>query len=149
MKIKVHWGTGIALVYIVFAVATVCFVTFAMSRRVDLVSKDYYARSLQQDGQMKAERNALSLTPEPAVVQSAARAVLLSLPRVHAGAATGTVTLYRASDSTADRVLALAIDANGQQRISLEGLAAGVWTLQVRWSVASHDYYVERAVFAR
>ena len=65
MRITFNWGTGIALVYIAFAVATTGFVTFAMNRSVDLVSADYYAQSLQQDQQMDAEQNALMLRPAP------------------------------------------------------------------------------------
>ena len=41
MRITFNWGTGIAAVYTVFALATTGFVTFAMSQRVDLVSSDY------------------------------------------------------------------------------------------------------------
>ena len=56
MRITFNWGTGIAAVYTVFALATTGFVTFAMSQRVDLVSSDYYAQSLRQDQRIAAEQ---------------------------------------------------------------------------------------------
>ncbi len=146
MRITLNWGTGIALVYTAFAAATTGFVTFAMSRSVDLVSADYYAQSLQQDQRMDAERNTAALASPPEVVQSGARALVLSLPSAHAASATGTVTLYRPSDASADRVLPLAVDADGRQQIALDGLARGRWLLQVRWSAGGRDYYFEEPV---
>ena len=146
MRIELNWGTGIALVYIAFAAATTGFVTFAMGRSVDLVSADYYAQSLQQDQRMDAERNTRALASPPDVVPSGARALVLSLPAAHAPSATGSVTLYRPSDASADRVLPLAIDPAGRQPIALDGLARGRWLLQVRWSAQGRHYYFEEPV---
>ena len=42
MKIRVHWGVAVAVFYTAFALSTVGFVAFAMTRDVDLVSVDYY-----------------------------------------------------------------------------------------------------------
>jgi nitrogen fixation protein FixH len=83
------------------------------------------------------------------VAQSAGRLVAVSLPIDHARNARGTVTLYRPSDSTADRLFQLAVDSNGRQYLSLDGLAAGRWIVQVRWSDGDRDYYVEQPVFAK
>ena len=146
MRIRLNWGTGIALVYIAFAAATASFVAFAMGRSVDLVSADYYAQSLQQDQRMDAERNTRALASPPDVVHSSARALVLSLPAAHAASATGTVTLYRPSDASADRVLPLAIDPDGHQPIALDGLVRGRWLLQVRWSAQGRHYYFEEPV---
>jgi hypothetical protein len=79
-------------------------------------------------------------------MQSGARALVLSLPAAHAASATGTVTLYRPSDASADRVLPLAIDPAGRQPIALDGLARGRWLLQVRWSAQGRHYYYEEPV---
>jgi hypothetical protein len=146
MRMTFNWGTGIALVYGAFAVATTGFVTFAMGRSVDLVSEDYYAQSLQQNQKAEAERNALRLWPAPSVVQPDGRSAILSLPADHAGSARGRLTLYRPSDATADFSLPLALDGNGQQQVSLARVIAGHWIVKVRWSVGSRDYYFERPV---
>lgn len=146
MRISMNWGTGIALVYTAFAAATTGFVAFAMGRSVDLVSVDYYAQSLQQDQRMEAERNTRALAQGPSVVWSGARSMVLSLPDTHAASATGTVTLYRPSDATADRTLPLAIDASGRQQIPLDAFARGRWLLQVRWWADGRAYYFEEPV---
>jgi nitrogen fixation protein FixH len=148
-RIPFNWGTAITLVYTCFAAATTGFVAFAMSRPVELVTPEYYAESLRQNERMQAERNAQALRPGAAVAQSAGRLVAVSLPIDHARNARGTVTLYRPSDSTADRLFQLAVDSNGRQYLSLDGLATGRWIVQVRWSDGDRDYYVEQPVFAK
>jgi hypothetical protein len=149
MRITFNWGTGIALVYTAFAVATAGFVTFAMGRSVDLVSGDYYAQSLQQNQKMDAERNALMLRPAPSLLRSHGHVAVLSLPADHVSSARGVLTLYRASNATADRTLPLALDGSGRQQISLEGMMSGRWILQVRWSAAGRDFYFEQPVDVR
>jgi hypothetical protein len=146
MGIQLNWGTGIALVYTVFAAATTGFVTFAMNRSVDLVSNDYYTQALHQNERMQAERNTQALQPAPSVARSGPSVIVLSLPRAHATTAVGSITWYRPSDSSADRVDTLAIDSAGRQRLSLAVLARGRWLLQVRWSADGRAYYFEEPV---
>jgi hypothetical protein len=54
------------------------------------------------------------------------------------------VTLYRPSDVHADRVVALAPDAAGRQRVPLGGLARGRWLVRVDWTVAGIAYSCEQ-----
>jgi hypothetical protein len=146
MRITFNWGTGIAAVYTVFALATTGFVTFAMSQRVDLVSSDYYAQSLRQDQRMAAEQNARSLQPPPSVVLTGSGQAMLWLPLDQAGRAAGTITWYRPADPRADRTTALALDRAGRQQLPLSGLMPGRWIVQVRWAAGGRDYYYEQAV---
>ena len=41
MKLRMHWGVAVAVFYTIFALGTVGFVAFAMTRDVELVSVDY------------------------------------------------------------------------------------------------------------
>ena len=58
MTVRLHYGVAVAVFYTAFASATVGFVAFAMTQEVQLVSRDYYERSLQHDSQMRARANA-------------------------------------------------------------------------------------------
>ena len=149
MKLRMNWGLGIALSYMAFATGTMAFVIFALHRPVDLVAADYYAQSLREDQKMDAVRNARELGGAASVVQSGARAVVVSVPPAQAASAHGTITLYRASDASADRVAELQADAAGRQRVSLDGLKTGVWSVQVRWNAGGRAFYLEERVFAR
>ena len=147
MKLRFNWAAAIVLSYVLFAAATVGFVVFALRRPVDLVAPDYYAQSLRQDRQMDAVRNARDL--QARVVQPGERSLLIALPAAQAADARGSVTLYRASNASADRVVALKTDAAGRQQIPLEGLAPGVWSVRVRWAAQGREFYVEERLVAR
>ena len=148
MRIEMNWGTGIALVYTSFAVATTGFVAFAMGRSVDLVSPDYYAESLRQDQRMDAERNARALQPAPGI-RVIGRVAEIVLPPAHAAGARGTITFYRPSNSHADRTFPLALSKDGEQRLQIDRMQIGSWLVQVRWTVSGRDYYFEQPVFVQ
>ena len=149
MAIRFNWGTGIALTYTAFALATTGFVVFAMGRPVVLVRADYYAESLRQDQRMQAVQNARDLGNAVSIVNTDGRHLIVSLPLEHARIASGTITLYRASDATADRLFDIAPDGTGHQRLSLAGLPQGQWLVQLRWTAGGREYYVERPVVAQ
>jgi nitrogen fixation protein FixH len=143
---KLNWGLGIAVTYGVFACATLGFVAFAMTKPVDLVSDDYYARSLRHDERLAAEGRVRGLGAAFAVrLVGDGRTVQVALP---AGAAVdGTITMYRPSDAGSDRFVALKPDALGEQRIELPG--AGRWVVKLQWVAGGEPYYHEQPVVAR
>ena len=149
MTIRISWGTGVAAAYISFVLATSGFVLFAMGRPVALVSDDYYAQSLRQDARMQAIERARGLGAAVAVRNADGRHLIVSLPASQAKGARGTITLYRASDPASDRVIDLAVDGNGQQSLSLAGMPAGNWLVQLRWRTSGREYYYEQPVVAQ
>lgn len=150
MTARWNWGLGVALVYGLFASATVGVGWFAMTERVDLVSDDYYAQSLVHDGRLAAIERVARLGEAFDVDHASERGrLVVRWPVEMAGAAAGTIRLYRPADARADRVSAVGPSADGRQRISLDGLAAGRWIVKVQWTADGQDYYAERAVEVR
>ena len=146
---RLHWGVGIAATYLVFAGATAGFVTFAMQQRVDLVRPDYYAHSLALDAQRRAEARTAALGDRFRIhVDDRGRTIAVTWPREHAGAVRGTVWLYRPSDSSADRRLAIAPDAGGRQSFRVDG-PTGRWLVRLDWTVDGDAYVAERDLVAR
>ena len=141
MKLEIHWGVAVAVFYTAFALSTVGFVAFAMTRDVELVSADYYGQALDHDRHMQAVANGDALGP---VVALTAGEVRLRVPATMVQTMRGTATLYRASDAHADRTMALMPAADGTVVIPTAGLASGRWRLQVQWSSEGRDYYLER-----
>jgi nitrogen fixation protein FixH len=141
-----HWGIGIGLSYVLFAGATVAFVVFALGQQVELVSPDYYGQSLTYDRRIEATRHAAELGPAvQCALAGEGRTLVVTLPRDQASAA-GTLTMYRPSGGGTDRVLPLAVDASGAQRVSLAGLARGRWVLKMEWQARGRAYYREEAM---
>ena len=145
----VNWGTGIAATYIVFAAATSGFVVFALNRPVSLVSADYYAESLREDQQLAAIRNTQALETPPTVQWTEHDRIHISVPVVQASVARGSITLYRASDVSADRTFDLKADARGAQDVSVQGFARGLWLVKLRWSANGREYYFEQPITFR
>ena len=141
-----NWGTGMVVAYALFALATSGFVAFAMGRPVSLVREDYYAESLRQDAQARAIAGAGALDPPVAVVNADGQHLAVALPPSMAARAHGTITLYRAADAAADRVIDLALDRSGRQALSTAGLASGHWIVQLRWTADGREYYYQRPV---
>lgn len=147
MKIRLNWGGAIGLVYGAFVVATLSFVTFALGRPVELVSADYYSRSLTYDQRIDAARTGDALAREvSAVFGGDPLAIVVTLPRAHAAAAEGTLTFYRPSSAGSDLVVPIALDAAGQQRVEAGRLASGRWILKMEWSAGGVRYYREQAL---
>jgi hypothetical protein len=144
---RLHWGIAIAAVYTLFAASTMGFVFFALSQPVQLVSADYYERSLTHDARRAAITHADALGPRLRVEAApGAEAIAVVLPAEQAPVARGSVTLYRPSDASADRTFPLAVDRDGRQRIPLAGLAMGRWLVRVEWTAAGVAYYRELAL---
>jgi hypothetical protein len=144
MTIRLNWGGGIALVYVLFALSTAGFVVFAVEHPEPLVSSEYYEDALRHDGRRTATANANALGPAVGCTISADRQTLvLQIPSDQRATAYGTVRFYRASDAAADRSLPLVVDERGVQTIPVEGLLAGRWRVRVEWTANGTSYYYE------
>jgi nitrogen fixation protein FixH len=147
MRIHLNWGVGITIVYTLFALGTVGVVAFAMTQPVDLVSDDYYERSLTYDQQIAAIENGDALGPAVVVaIEPGTRSLRIGLPVADASRAHGEISLYRPSTLGADRTFGLALDASGTQRVPLAGLAPGLWRARLRWTEGSRTFYREQIV---
>lgn len=147
MRVRLNWGGAIGLVYAAFVIATLSFVTFAFSKPVELVSADYYSRSLTHDQRIDAARVGDALAGGvSAVLAGEPLAVVVTLPRAHAADAAGTLTFYRPSSAGSDIIVPIALDASGVQRVDAARLAGGRWILKMEWSAAGVRYYREQGL---
>lgn len=150
MRIRVNWGTGIAIFYAAFAAATLGFVVFAMEQEVELVSEDYYQRGLEHDQRMAAAANGAALGDAFRIETPADdHAVRLVWTDARPQPGGGTITFYRPSDAAADHVVRVDPDPQGRQRISLADVPAGRWVVRVLWRAGDREYFVERNVITK
>ncbi|MEO8480857.1 MAG: FixH family protein [Acidobacteriota bacterium] len=147
MTIRFNWGLGVTLVYGAFAAGTLSMVALASSGRVDLVSDDYYAKSLTVDRRLAATRlGEESVAGIRLETSAGAPAHLVIDLRAPPPADTqGTLTWYRPSAASADRTISLTVKSLTSP-ISLSGLSSGHWRVQLQWTGGGHDYYLERGV---
>jgi hypothetical protein len=140
---KSYWGYGIAAVYTLFALATLSFVAFTMTQKVELVTPDYYAQEVAYEQQINRLRQTQDLeTQTTCELSPDGQFIRLQMPpkmvAVH-----GTILLYRPSESALDVQLALEPDEDGTQNIPTAKLPKGVWRIKVTWSFEGREFYNE------
>lgn len=137
----ISWGWRIAIVYTTFAVATLSFVAFAMTQKVDLVRQDYYEHSLHHDRTMAARNAAQLLSQRPAMFDVSRNVVDISIPTAPQHQA--ELRLYRPSTSALDTTVIVTTDDNGNSHVDCSRLATGHWTATLRWKMNDIDYEYE------
>lgn len=136
------WGRGLFVFVALFIAALVAFVLLTLRNRFDLVAPDYYDQEIRYQDRIDALQRTQTIAREPVLRYNAAtRALELVFP--HPGPLTGTLTLYRPSDKSLDRTLALQPDDAGRQRVDLADLAPGPWRIQAAWTKDGVSYYAE------
>jgi len=142
------WPLGIILTLVVFIAGTVGLIVMACSQRVELVSPDYYEQELKFQGQIDRVARTRGAADQASVTYDAAgKCISVSLPADQARReVTGSIKLYRPSDTGMDRLVKLEPDANGTQRLDASGLAPGLWRVRVSWTAAKQNYYLEQKV---
>ncbi len=121
------------------------FVVRSMQQNVELVAPDYYAREIKYQGTIDKLDNAKSLS-SAIVVQKQGEEITVAFPNEMKGkAVTGTINLFKPSDQAKDQVLAIALDSDAQQRISVSNVS-GLYKVQVDWTAEGKDYYSEQSI---
>ena len=138
---KINWGTGIVIAFIVF----ITFILFFVVRMTtdgranhDLVTEEYYKAELGFQKEIDAEKNAnknakifLEKTPE---------GLLLKFPEnVDLKKVKGTVSLYRPSNKHLDFDLPISL-SQAHLLIPDKRLLDGRWDIKVLWEYEGENY---------
>jgi len=143
---KLHWGTGIVIAFLVFAAGILTMVAISMNREVDLVSDDYYQQELQHQDRIESTRRSNVLAEQPSVAVTAS-AITVRLPSVFpASGTTGTLTFYRPADRKKDFIVPLGLDSSNTQIVRTASLQKGLWRVKIRWSQQNQIYYHEEPI---
>lgn len=148
-KLTFNWGTGLAVVIVFFVVATLSVVGFIISLDFDLVSKDHYEKGVQYEEQIQKIEHARALD-EPVQIQFMTEedAVEIIFPKqIASQQLSGTVTLYRPSDSSLDRTYRLQLNDDSIQKIDTRELAHGKWLVKLEWQKAGQSYFEQASIF--
>lgn len=145
-KLKWSWGTGIAIVYSVFALTIIGLVVHSFKQKIDLVTPDYYAKELAYQQQIDKTKRARDL--EKAIDWKVnANSIEINLPEsFDPSSVSGNITLFKPSDDKSDREFSIEIDSSRKQIISTEGLSEGMYKLKIDWKSGESTYYQEGVI---
>jgi nitrogen fixation protein FixH len=143
---KIHWGTGLAVAFGVFAIGILIMVRISMNREIDLVSDDYYQREIHHQDQIDIQKRSNSLPEQPGIGVTSA-SVIVKLPKTFSpDSTTGVLTFYRPADRHKDFVVSLKLDSANTQFVPTTSLQKGLWRLKLHWTHHFQDYYHEEAI---
>lgn len=141
------WATKIFLLYIGFVVIILTLVFTCVNQKVELESKDYYAKEITFQKQIDASVNLNSLE-QPLEFKIKGKSVEITIPKLLITRDfSGTVNFIRPSDATKDKLIELAPDKDGKQVLSDPSFIRGVYKVQVAFSSSNKDYFKEETVF--
>lgn len=148
-KTEKSWPRAIIVVYILFVCATLGFVAFTFTVDFDLVVPDYYNQTLMYQDQITRKQNMAMLT-EPISVQVVGSNVQINYPsELHPSSLSGSISVYRPSNAAMDKVISVAPDSSGVQRIPGSELSKGMWTLKITLISTDKEYYGDYPVYLR
>jgi hypothetical protein len=140
-----RWIIGVVIVYAFFAVGTLAIVALTMTHKVDLVSEKYYQQEVAYQSRIDAANRAKALSEPVAwriLPEANGKVLEITYPQsaIQQGLS-GTIMLLRPSTMGIDKTIAIAPDANGKQRVPLQGLVPGFWSLSLEWQAGGTSYY--------
>ena len=143
---KMNWGTGIVIAFILFIGIVVTTGVYLMNQDVDLVSDDYYDKEIAYQQHIDNVARTAELSSEELILFDGSF-ITLKLPlNILTKNVTGEIYLYRPSDSKLDIKLPFSPDDNGIQIIPIEKLQKGFWRVQFSWQSDNKNYYSEKAI---
>ncbi len=141
------WPISIVVFFAIAIAFSICFVTWVVRLRDDLVSPDYYEREVRYQTQLDSMNRSLSVASKTVVTfEPAQQAIIITLPEASNAATKGSIHLYRPSDARLDRELPLQLTSNGTQRLDASKLADGLWKVRVKWTVDGKDFFLDQPV---
>jgi hypothetical protein len=148
MKKGKSWPVFIGVFYGLFVLSLIGFMFFSFNNEVQMVTNNYYEKTLKYEEQITRIRNTNALATKPVFTPSkATNELFLVMPKIfNPKTVKGMITLFRPSDSSLDQVIDLKLSENNIQVISLSGLINGKWDIQLLWTDSKTDYYFKQVL---
>lgn len=143
------WLLGVIGVYSTFALGTLAVVAFTFTQKVELVSEKHYQQGVAYQARIDdanrtaalAEQISWRIIEEGHVLEIAYPASIIASQDI-----SGTVNFMRPSSSAMDKKFPVQIDASGKQRIALDDIPSGFWTISLEFQSGGKGYFKESNV---
>lgn len=140
------WGYKILFVYLAFVAGIAVVVIKSSNDKIDLVTKDYYAKELKYQDRIDALKRTKALSSQ-LQYEVKDNKVFITLPAVfESKEVNGDILLYYAADDNKDVKKAFT-SSNRTTAIDLPAAAKGSYHLQVSWVCEGYAYYFEENLF--
>ena len=145
MKVKLNWGNGLIIFFLIFFIWVFSFVFFAMRQNNDLVSDDYYQKGAKYTDQININQRSLAYQ-DSIQISTTGNQVQIALSKGLVKS-TDTIQVYffRSSDKTKDRRLRFKA-AESPFLIDSKQLIHGRYQVYLSWSLKNENYSITKIV---
>jgi len=145
MKVKLNWGNGLIIFFLIFFIWVFSFVFFAMRQNNDLVSDDYYQKGAKYTDQINI--NQRSLTYQDSIqISTTGNQVQIALSKGLVKSADSVqVYFFRSSDKTKDLRLNFKA-AESPFLIDRKWLIHGRYQVYISWRKETEKYNIVKVL---
>lgn len=145
---KLNWGWGIVLAFVLFIGFILYFVVLAMtdnSADHDLVTDEYYQEELAFQNEIDATTNGLPYARE-FQIEKTEEGLLISVPeKLREQNINSTLSFYRPSNEHLDFNLAISL-SKPHLLIPDDRLLDGRWDIRIQWEQEGTEYLVKKSI---
>jgi hypothetical protein len=142
MKIKLNWGSGIAIGMAAFVAFIVILGVQMFTNSPGDYDHNYYEKGLAYDSVYAKEKQVITDHAAPQFKLESK-----SMQIQFAGAATGHIRFERPSDPHQDKLLTFQSNGSDLAIIPLDKFAAGQWQVTLDWQSNGKKYLYQREMF--
>ena len=140
---KFNWGTGIAIVIVVFIATMIGIIIFSMNQQVNLVSPDYYPKGVNHEEHLKKQRNLANLNSKVTCKKENGNLCITFPNDFKNKVIKGEIQFYFMTNYEKDIVKDINLDTNLVQAFSLTQFETGRYLLKINWEASDKPYYQE------
>lgn len=144
---KINWGTGIVIAFVLFISFILYFVitiSIQPEYAYDLVDEEYYKKELKHQQVIDKQESTKLLSAEISITKTAI-GFDIEFPKEIDNTTSGTVNFYRPSTKTLDFSIPLKIE-NNKMRVSHDNLVSGFWNITIDFKSNSKEYLFKKSV---
>lgn len=146
---KINWGTGIVIAFVLF-ISFILFFVFLVQSNPDyeneLVTREYYKKEATVQGDIEKQQNALQLE-ENVSFKKTEEGIVVSFPKdFKPENISGKVILYRPSNQKLDFEMPISI-STPYLLIPKNSLVGGLWDITVDWEYDSVTYMKKETMY--
>jgi nitrogen fixation protein FixH len=148
MKMKINWGTGIVIGFVLFISFIMYFViNMATDKKYqyELVTEDYYKQELAFQDEINLEQKAIANQMQLHIKKSNEGLQIFFPERLDSKKIQGTIFLYRPSNERLDFNLPLGISGN-HLLIPHKRLVDGRWNMKILWQYEGESYLFKKEI---
>ena len=145
---KIHpWPATIIAYFSIILCGAVVLVVYSLKHKDHLVRTDYYEQEVKYQDQIeRIQRTHPFLAEIKAEITQ--KDLVLQLPDAHTSSPdfTGSIWLYRPSNSGLDQRFELKPNPSGVYQQEVNGLLDGLWKLKINWTAQGKEFYYENSL---